>query len=98
VNQTETVLAIQHYRVFAVTNIIVTTECLVDWKTMEPRTLDGELQDLDGGVQGEPVIERALRGHCIVLCIKRIRVYLLGYSVNNKNEVLTCCALNFCVY
>ena len=55
---------------------------------MEPRTLDGELQDLDGGVQGERVIERALRGHCIVLCIKRLGVYLLGYSVNPLNPEL----------
>jgi hypothetical protein len=64
---------------------------------MQPRTLDGELQDLDGGVEGGPVIERALRGHCMGLFIKEIRVYLLRYSLNNKNEVLFCCAFDFCI-
>jgi hypothetical protein len=52
------------------------------------KDMDGEPHDLDGGVEGERVIERALLGRCMVLCIKRIRVYLLGLSVNNKNEVL----------
>ena len=75
----------------------MTTECLDEWKTMKPRTVDGEPQDLDGGVEGEPVIERALRGHCIVLYIKRIRVYLLRYSVININEALLCRALNICI-
>jgi len=63
---------------------------------MQPRALDGEQQDLDGGVEREPVIERALRDHCKVMCIKWMLVYLLGYSVNSKNEALFCCALSFC--
>jgi len=48
----------------------VTREYLDDWKTVQPRTLDGEPQDLDRGVEGEPVIERALLDHCMVMCIK----------------------------
>ena len=48
----------------------MTIEYLGDWKTMQPRALDGEQQDLDGGVEREPVIERALRDHCKVMCIK----------------------------